>query len=80
MDPGAMQQMMQSPLMQQLLNNPELLRGMLQANPAVRQVRRAARSAAAPQRRVALPRPSLGAPCEKVDACTACRACLRVCS
>jgi hypothetical protein len=40
MDPAAMQQMMQSPLMQQLLSNPELMRNMLQMNPAVREVRR----------------------------------------
>jgi hypothetical protein len=38
MDSTAMQQMMQSPLMQQLLNNPEMLRSMLQMNPAVREV------------------------------------------
>jgi hypothetical protein len=40
MDPAAMQQMMQSPLMQQLLSNPELMRNMLQMNPAVREVGR----------------------------------------
>lgn len=37
MDPG-MQQMLQSPLMQQLLSNPELVRRMLQMNPAVREL------------------------------------------
>lgn len=32
-------QMMNSPIMQNMLNNPELLRTMFQANPAVRDVR-----------------------------------------
>jgi hypothetical protein len=41
-DPAMMQQMMQSPMMQQLLNNPDMMRNMLQMNPAVREVRWAA--------------------------------------
>lgn len=39
MDPAVLQQMVQSPLMQQMLSNPELLRNMLQMNPAIREVR-----------------------------------------
>lgn len=38
MDSGFMQQMMQSPMVQQLLNNPETLRNMLQMNPGIREV------------------------------------------
>lgn len=36
--PGAMAAMMNNPLMQSLLDNPELLRGMLTANPAMREL------------------------------------------
>lgn len=38
MDPQQMQQMMQSPIVQNLLENPEFLRSMMQSNPALRQV------------------------------------------
>lgn len=38
MDPEMMRQMMGSPFMQQLLNNPELMRNMLQMNPGVREL------------------------------------------
>jgi hypothetical protein len=37
-DQGFMQQMMQNPMVQQMLNNPETMRNMLQMNPAVREV------------------------------------------
>jgi hypothetical protein len=37
-DQGFMQQMMQSPMMQQMLSNPDNMRNMLQMNPAVREV------------------------------------------
>jgi hypothetical protein len=38
MDPQQMQQMMGSPIVQNLLDNPEFLRSMMQSNPALRQV------------------------------------------
>ena len=38
MDPQQMQQMMGSPIVQNLLENPEFLRSMMQSNPALRQV------------------------------------------
>lgn len=38
MDPQQLQQMMDSPIMQNLLQNPEFLRSMMQSNPALRQV------------------------------------------
>lgn len=37
-NPGAMQQMMNSPMMQSLLENPELLRTLMMANPQVREL------------------------------------------
>lgn len=37
-DQGFMQQMMQNPMVQQLLSNPEMMRNMLQMNPGVREV------------------------------------------
>lgn len=39
MDQGLMQQMMQSPMVQQLLSDPETIRNMLQMNPGIREVR-----------------------------------------
>lgn len=36
---SAMQQAMSSPMMQQMLDNPEVLRSLMQANPQMRQVR-----------------------------------------
>lgn len=38
-DQGFMQQMMQSPMVQQLLSDPETMRNMLQMNPGIREVR-----------------------------------------
>jgi hypothetical protein len=38
MDPQQLQQMMNSPVVQNLLENPEFLRSMMQSNPALRQV------------------------------------------
>ncbi len=38
MNPEVMQQMMQSPMMQQVLNNPQFMTSVLQNNPAVREV------------------------------------------
>eukprot|EP00197_Chlamydomonas_leiostraca_P015521 CAMPEP_0202867466 /NCGR_PEP_ID=MMETSP1391-20130828/9451_1 /ASSEMBLY_ACC=CAM_ASM_000867 /TAXON_ID=1034604 /ORGANISM="Chlamydomonas leiostraca, Strain SAG 11-49" /LENGTH=315 /DNA_ID=CAMNT_0049547513 /DNA_START=22 /DNA_END=966 /DNA_ORIENTATION=+ len=38
MNPEAMQAMMSSPMMQSMLNNPELLRSMMQSNPMVQQL------------------------------------------
>lgn len=54
MDPQQMQQMMNSPIVQSLLDNPEFLRSMMQSNPAVRQVgdkcnRKPAAAASPPQ-------------------------------
>ena len=38
MDPQQLSQMMNSPIVQNLLENPEFLRSMMQSNPALRQV------------------------------------------
>jgi hypothetical protein len=37
-DQGFMQQMMQNPMVQQLMSNPEMMRNMLQMNPGIREV------------------------------------------
>ena len=37
-NPQAMQQMMSSPLMQSLFNNPEMLRSMMMMNPQMREL------------------------------------------
>jgi ubiquilin len=44
MDPQQLQQMMNSPIVQNLLQNPEFLRSMMQSNPALRQVQCAKRT------------------------------------